>query len=85
MKMASVGRRLIVIAGMAGLGACGHKASGDSPPQNPSTLSASPDAGLPVVPLGRRGVIVPSDVKLENQMTPLPSGPSPSSAPPGGT
>jgi hypothetical protein len=51
-------------------------------------MSASPDAGLPAVPLGRRGVIVPSDVKLEtspNEMTPLPSGPSPAQAPPGGT
>jgi hypothetical protein len=85
--MASVGRRLIVIVAMTGLSACGHKAGGDSPPQNPSTVSTSPDAGLPVVPLSRRGVIVPSDVKLEtspNEMPPLPGGPSPASAPPGG-
>jgi hypothetical protein len=37
----------------------------DPPPQTPTAAEASPDGGLPAVPLQGKGVVVPSDVKLE--------------------
>lgn len=85
--MKSMGRGLILLAGAAWLGACGPKATGEPPPQNAGSVSTSPDAALPAVPLGGRGVIVPSDVKMETPPKVLvsPSAPTPEPAKPGGT
>ena len=85
--MKSIGRGLILLAGATWLGACGPKATGEPPPQNPGSVPTSPDAALPVVPLGGSGVIVPSDVKLETPPKALtsPSAPVPAPASPGGT
>ena len=85
--MKSIGRGLILLAGAAWLGACGPKATGEEPPpQNPVSVPTPLDAALPVVPPSGRGVIVPSDVKLETPPKPLtsPSAPPPSPASPGG-
>ena len=85
--MKSIRRGLILIAGATWLGACGPKATGEPPPQNPGSIATSPDAALPAVPLGGRGVMVPSDVKLEAPPKPLvsPSAPTSEPARPGGT
>jgi len=67
--MTSIGRWLIFAAAVAVFPTCGPKPVRDSPPQTPvaaqPTVPSSPDAGLPAVPLTGKGVIVPSDVKLE--------------------
>jgi hypothetical protein len=66
MGLQSIGRRLIVAMGVLVLGACGPKATTNPPPQTPSNAEpTSPDAALPMVPLRGKGVVVPSDVKLE--------------------
>jgi hypothetical protein len=87
MTMKSIGRGLILLVGTTWLAACGPKAMGEPPPQNPGTVPTALDAALPVVPLSGRGVIVPSDVKLETPPKPLtsPSGPTPPPPNPGGT
>ncbi len=84
--MKSIGRGLILLAGATWLGACGPKATGEPPPQNPGSVPTPLDAALPVVPLGGHGLIVPSDVKLETPPKPLtsPSAPPPASAGPSG-
>ena len=83
--MKSIGRGLILLAGATWLGACGPKATGEPPPQNPGSVPTALDAALPVVPMGDRGVIVPSDVKLETPPKPLtsPSAPPPPASPGG--
>jgi len=78
--MRSIGRGLILLAGASWLAACGPKATGQPPPQHPGTVPTPLDAALPVVPPSDRGVIVPSDVKLETPPKPLTS---PSAPPPG--
>ena len=85
--MTSIGRGLIVFAGAIWLGACGPKATGEPPPQNPGSVPTALDAALPVVAPGGSGVIVPSDVKLETPPKALtsPSAPPPPPASPGGT
>ena len=85
--MKSIGRGLILLAGASWLAACGPKATGEPPPQNPGIVPTPLDAALPVVPLGDRGVIVPSDVKLETPPKPLTSPSAPPTTPPnpGGT
>ena len=84
--MKSIGRGLILLAGATWLTACGPKATGEPPPQNPGSVPTPLDAALPVVPLGGRGLIVPSDVKLETPPKPLtsPNAPPPAPASPGG-
>ena len=81
--MKSIGRGLILLAGATWLGACGPKAMGEPPPQNPGSVPTALDAALPVMPMGDRGVIVPSDVKLETPPKPLtsPSAPPPPASP----
>jgi hypothetical protein len=87
MTMKSIGRGLILLAGVTWLGACGPKKTGEPPPQNPGIVPTPLDAALPVVPSGEPGVIVPSDVKLETPPKALtsPNAPPPSPASPGGT
>ena len=84
--MKSIGRGLILLAGTIWLAACGPKATGEPPPQNPGSMPTPLDAALPVEPLGRGGLIVPSDVKLETPPKPLtsPSAPPAPPASPGG-
>lgn len=46
--------------------ACARRASADPPSHVPAGAASTPgDGGLPAVPLTRKGVITPSDVKLE--------------------
>jgi hypothetical protein len=76
----SIGRGVILAVGLTLLAACASKPMTDPAPQAQSSADPSAaDAGLPVVPLTRKGVIVPSDVKLEPlrpaaQTTPGPAG-----------
>jgi hypothetical protein len=75
------GRRLIALAGVGWLWACSPKVASEPPPRTPAAAETPPDAGLPAQPLARKGVIVPSDVKLQtapNETSPAaaPSGPS---------
>jgi hypothetical protein len=57
---------LIFATGTLLLPGCASRTTTEAPPQTPAgTEAASPDAGLPAVPLTGKGVIVPSDVKLE--------------------
>jgi hypothetical protein len=79
--MKSIGRGLILLVGAGWLAACGPKATGEPPPQNPGSAPTALDAALPVVPLGGRSVIVPSDVKLETPPKPLTSPSAPASTP----
>ena len=72
--MKRISKGLILAAGAIGLWACGPKASNDPPPQIPARIETSADAGLPSMPLTGKGVIMPSDVKLE-------SGPKPTTTP----
>lgn len=83
MTTKSISRALIVAAAAAvGLAACGPKAIGEPPPQTPAHVETSADAGLPAVPLTGRGVVVPSDVKL--QPGPRPATTSPATGAPSG-
>jgi hypothetical protein len=86
MRIKSIGRGLILLAGAIWLGACGPKATGEPPPQSAGNLPTSSDAALPAVPLSGHGVIVPSDVPVEAQHKVLtsPSAPAPAPASPGG-
>ncbi len=79
--MRPVGRRLIVLANAAWLWGCGPKAVSEPPPQTPAALETAADAGLPAVPLTAKGVIVPSDVKLQPgpHEAALPGEPTPAS------
>jgi hypothetical protein len=79
--MRPVGRRLIAVANVAWLWGCAPKAVSEPPPQTPAALETAPDAGLPAVPLTAKGVVVPSDVKLEPapREAALPSGSTPAS------
>jgi hypothetical protein len=83
--MKSIGQGLILLVGTTWLGACGPKATGEPPPQNPGSVPTALDAALPVVPPSGHGVIVPSDVKLETPPKPLttPSAPLPPATPGG--
>jgi hypothetical protein len=67
--MNPIGRWLMNAAALVVFPACGPKAVRDAPPSPPVSVErrepSSPDAGLPAVPLSGKGVIVPSDVKLE--------------------
>lgn len=66
MKIESIGRSLILVTGAIAIAACGPKVTSSPPPQTPPAAEAtSPDAALPAVPLTGRGVVVPTDVKLE--------------------
>jgi hypothetical protein len=60
--------RTVLAAGIGGLTpACAPRASTEPPPNLPASTAAASeqDGGLPAVPLRGKGVIVPSDVKLE--------------------
>ncbi len=72
----SLGTTLFLTAGVLLLPACASRTRADPPPQTPAGAEATPtDAGLPPVPLTGKGVVVPSDVKLE-------PGPKPAAGPP---
>jgi len=73
MATTSIARWLLLLAGASGLGGCGPKVASEPPPQNVSSVPTESDGGLPAVPLTRKGVVVPSDVKLQ---------PGPTEAPP---
>jgi len=78
------GRYLIALAGLLWFGGCGPKAVNEPPPQTPAAVTPA-DAGLPAAPLARKGVIVPSDVKMQSApLEAVPagtsSGPSPGPA-----
>jgi hypothetical protein len=79
------GRYLIALASLFWLAACGPKAVNEPPPQVPAAVTPA-DAGLPAAPLARKGVIVPSDVKMQSApLEAAPAGPpSGPSAGPGG-
>ena len=62
--MKSIRHWLISAAAAVSLSACAPKVSSAPPPQAPA-VADSPDGGFPNVPLTKKGVIVPSDVKLE--------------------
>ncbi len=70
--MTSIRQWLISAAAAVSLSACTPKVTSDPPPQTPAAAD-SPDGGFPNVPLTRKGVVVPSDVKLEP--APKPEGP----------
>ena len=66
MRIESIERWLILATGAVVIAACGPKVTGSPPPQTPPAAEAtSPDAALPAVPLAGKGLVVPSDVKLE--------------------
>ena len=68
--MTAAALRLIFPASLL-VGACGPKAGTQPPPQTPAAAEpSSPDAALPPVPLKGKGVVVPSDVKLEPEPVP---------------
>jgi len=75
MAMKSIGRWLIFAATVVSLSACTPKATTAPPPQVPAAADTT-DGGFPNVPLTKKGVIVPSDVKLEP-----PAGPERQPAP----
>jgi hypothetical protein len=77
----SIGRRLILGAVVGLLAACGTRPIADPPPQTPANAEGtSPDAGLPPVPLTRKGVVLPSDVKLDPEPKPVAQPPGTPSA-----
>jgi hypothetical protein len=61
--------RWLILSGFfvafAGLGGCRPKVGQEPPPQSAGHVPTESDAGLPAVPLSRRSVVVPSDVKLQ--------------------
>jgi hypothetical protein len=76
MAMRSIVERLVVAA-VVMLPACASNTPSEPPPQTATAAEAPPtDGGLPAVPLQRKGVVVPSDVKLE----PAPSAAGPPTA-----
>ena len=78
MAKKSISASLILAAASWAFSACATRASGEPSPQTPGGAEASStDGGLPNVPLSGKGMIVPSDVKL--QPGPNPSGPTPAS------
>jgi hypothetical protein len=60
-----IGRWLMALVCAVWLSGCRPAAVNQPPPQTPATVQTAPDAGLPMVPLTKKGVIVPSDVKLQ--------------------
>jgi len=72
MAMKSIGQWMISAAAAISFSACTPKATTAPPPQTPVAADSS-DGGFPNVPLTRKGVVVPSDVKLEP--APRPEGP----------
>jgi hypothetical protein len=57
--------------------ACASNKGSDPPPRSPAAAEASsPDGGLPMMPLNRKGVVVPSDVRLQ----PAPTAVAPQTA-----
>jgi hypothetical protein len=89
MAMQSIVKGLLLVVALGP--ACASKKGADPPlqspaapaapadPAAPATEASSPDAGLPMVPLSRKGVVVPSDVKL--QAVPATAGPATADAP----
>jgi len=73
--MKSIGQWLILAAIAVSFSACTPKATTAPPPQVPAAADSA-DGGFPNVPLTKKGVIVPSDVKLEP-----PAGPEGQPAP----
>jgi hypothetical protein len=65
MTRRSIERRVIALAGAVWLWGCSSTAVNEPPPQTPSAEETAADAGLPAVPLTGKGVVVPSDVKLQ--------------------
>ena len=66
MAKKSIIASLIFATGFSLLPACASRTMAEPPAQTPAGAEAAPaDAGLPAVPLTGKGVIVPSDVKLE--------------------
>jgi hypothetical protein len=76
MAAGSIKRRLILLAGAAWIAACAPKAVGEPPPRVAGSVPTDADAGLPPMPLTKRGVVVPSDVKLETAHGPATSPPN---------
>ena len=73
MAITSISRWLVLVPAVVLLAACAPKASTDPAPQRPTSPEASSaDAGYPPVPLTGKGVVVPSDVKLETGPKPEP-------------
>ena len=72
--MKSIGQWMISAAAAISFSACTPKATTAPPPQTPVAADSS-DGGFPNVPLTRKGVVVPSDVKLQ---------PGPTETPPSG-
>jgi hypothetical protein len=72
------GRSLVALAGACWLAGCQPTVANQPPPQSPTSTSTSTptpaDGGLPALPLERKGVVVPSDVKS-------PPAPAPSDSP----
>ncbi|HXU03201.1 MAG TPA: hypothetical protein VN903_19680 [Polyangia bacterium] len=57
---------LFFAAGLCLLPSCASRTRADPPPATPASAeTASTDAGLPAVPLTRKSIVVPSDVKLD--------------------
>jgi len=65
MATTSIVRGLILAVGAWAAASCGPNVVNEPPPQTAGSVPTSADAGLPFVPSNRRGVVVPSDVKLE--------------------
>jgi hypothetical protein len=63
---------LVLFAGAACTSACGPTPSSEPPPRVAGAVPTAIDAGPPVVQPTGRGVIVPSDVKLEPPPNPSP-------------
>jgi hypothetical protein len=65
MTRASILRRLVLFVGAGWLCACSPAPGNEPPPRTVREVPTPADAAPPPVPLTGRGVIVPSDVKLE--------------------
>jgi hypothetical protein len=61
----SIMRRLVLLVGAGWLCACSPAPVNEPPPRTAREVPTPADAAPPPVPLTGRGVIVPSDVKLE--------------------